>query len=347
MSRRPGATRKPAKAPPVPTTKNPAATRNPVTVQHELATKKASRKSGNAWFQQHQSVAVDSLSRLLAEPASSLLTWSVIGIAIALPLCLILFLQNFQQLSTNLDEAGNISLFMQYGLDVQELQSASNAVQAKAGIAEVTIITANEALSEFQAASGFGDALDGLDENPLPALIVVKPADGSAESVRQLAAELGAMSEVARAQVDLEWIQRLYGVIDLARRFTLGLACLLALGVVLAIGNTVRLAIENRRDEILVVKLVGGTDAYVSRPFLYTGIWFGVGGGLIASLLALLAFFLLSGPFTRLMALYDSEFTLSGLTVSDLLLLLILAGFLGLAGAWISVLRHLRRIEPV
>lgn len=328
MSMRPGATRKPVKAPPEP------------------VTKKATRKSGNAWFQQHQAVAVDSLTRLLAEPASSLLTWSVIGIAMALPLCLILFLQNFQQLSTSLDEAGNISLFMHYGLDAQDLDLVSSAIRAKAGVAAVMVITADEALTEFQAASGFGNALDGLDENPLPALLVVKPANGSADTARQLAAELDAIPEVATTQVDLEWIQRLYGIIDLARRFTLGLACLLALGVVLAIGNTVRLAIENRRDEILVVKLVGGTDAYVSRPFLYTGIWFGVGGGMIAVLLALLAFFLLSGPFTRLMALYDSDFTLSGLTASDLLLLLIMAGFLGLAGAWISVLKHLRRIEP-
>jgi cell division transport system permease protein len=283
---------------------------------------------------------------MLAEPAASLLTWSVIGIAMALPVCLMLFLQNFQQLSTSLDEAGNISLFMTEDLESSTLTSISEDILANPAVAQVTIITAAQALAEFQAASGFGDALDGLDDNPLPALIIVQPVNAAATTVRQLAMELDAIPEVATTQVDLEWIQRMNGIIDLARRITVGLAGLLALGVVLAIGNTVRLAIENRRDEIRVVKLVGGTDAYVSRPFLYTGIWFGVGGGLIAALLAILAFFLLSGPFARLMTLYDSDLSLSGLSVSELLLLLMLAGFLGLAGAWISVLRHLRRIEP-
>ena len=301
---------------------------------------------GSSWFQQHQSVAVDSLSRLLAEPASSLLTWAVIGIAIALPLCLLLFLQNFRQLSTSLDEAGNVSLFMAYDLELAALEAARNDIRAMTDVDEVTLITAEVALSEFQASSGFGNALDGLDDNPLPAVLIVKPAEASASSVQALASRLEAMESVDSAQVDLEWIQRLNGIVGLAQRFTLGLACLLALGVVLAIGNTVRLAIENRRDEILVVKLVGGTDAYVSRPFLYTGIWFGVGGGLIAGVLAVVAFLLLSGPFARLMALYDSDFSLSGLSISDLLVLLVFAGGLGLAGAWLSVLRHLRRIEP-
>lgn len=227
-----------------------------------------------------------------------------------------------------------------------DLQAVGERIQAYPGVASVSLITADQALAEFQEASGFGNALEGLDDNPLPAVIVVNPTDESAETVQQLAMTLDAMPEVAMAQVDLEWLQRMYGIVGLARRFTMGLALLLALGVVLAIGNTVRLAIENRRDEILVVKLVGGTDAYVSRPFLYTGIWFGVGGGVIAAVLALLAFLFLSGPFGRLMALYDSDFALSGLTMSDLLLLLIVTGGLGLAGAWVSVLRHLRRIEP-
>ncbi len=310
-------------------------------------TKKQVGKSRNPWFQQHQAVAVDSLSRLLAESGSSLLTWAVIGIAMALPLCLMLFLQNFRQLNTSLEEAGNISLFMQVDISRDELEAVGRDIEGMAGVVSVTLVSADEALAEFQDVSGFGNALDGLDENPLPALIIVRPASGLATDIRQLAAQMEAMPQVVAAQVDLEWLQRLYAIINLAQRFTVGLATLLALGVVLAIGNTVRLAIENRRDEILVVKLVGGTDAYVSRPFLYTGIWLGVGGGLIAAILALMAFFLVSGPFARLMALYDSDFTLSGLTISDLLLLLVVAGALGLSGAWLSVLRHLRRIEPV
>lgn len=322
-----------------------AASRKPAQAPRKPAAPKG-KSAGNSWFQQHQAVAVDSLSRLLAEPGSSLLTWSVIGIAIALPLCLMLFLQNFRQLSTSLEDAGNISLFMEYGIEADVLTALSDEVRDMPNVAAVTLISAEDALAEFQAASGFGDALAGLDENPLPAVLVVRPAVTDAETVSELAGLLQNRPGVAEAQVDLEWVQRLYGIVGIAQRLTIGLAVLLALGVVLAIGNTVRLAIENRRDEIVVVKLVGGTDSYVSRPFLYTGIWFGVGGGLIAAVVALVAFFLLSGPFARLMTLYDSEFSLSGLSVSDLLLLLMAAGALGLAGAWISVMRHLRRIEP-
>jgi len=305
---------------------------------------------GHTWFkqyfQQHQSVAVDSLSRLLQEPGSSILTWSVIGIALALPLCLLLFLQNLQQLNTSLDDASNISLFMSANISEAELAESQLQIMAMAEVEAVSLITAEQALTEFQATSGFGDALEGLDENPLPALLIVTPALEEFDLLPVLASTLAGMEGVDSAQIDLEWMRRLYGIIALAERITAGLALLLSLGVVLAVGNTVRLAIENRRDEIVVVKLVGGTDAYVSRPFLYTGIWFGVGGGMIAGILAITAFVLLSGPFTGLMTLYDSEFSLSWLGVSDLLTLLIIAGGLGLAGAWLSVIRHLKQIEP-
>lgn len=311
----------------------------------------AGKKSpGQSWlgqyFQQHQSVAVDSLSRLLQEPGSSILTWSVIGIALALPLCLLLFLQNLQQLNTSLDDASNISLFMTANISAAELEQSSTQILAMAEVEAVSIITAEQALTEFQASSGFGDALQGLDQNPLPAVLIVTPGRQDFDLLPRLATTLGNMDTVDSALIDLEWIGRLYGILALAERITSGLGLLLCLGVVLAVGNTVRLAIENRRDEIVVVKLVGGTDAYVSRPFLYTGIWFGVGGGIIAGLLSVTAFLLLSGPFTGLMALYDSEFSLSWLGVSDLLTLLIIAGALGLAGAWLSVIRHLRQIEP-
>lgn len=303
--------------------------------------------AGRSLFEQHQSVAVDSLWRLLLEPASSLLTWSVIGIALALPLCLLLLLQNLQQLNATLDDAGNISLFMTLDASGQSLLQLSDEIRSRPDVADVTLITAGEALEEFQTTSGFGDVLSGLDENPLPPVLVVRPATGDAGLLPALAQDLAGYPGVESAQVDLEWVQRLYGIVALAERFTLGLGVLLCLGVILAVGNTVRLAIENRRDEILVVKLVGGTDAYVSRPFLYTGIWFGIGGGLIAVVLLLLAFLFLSGPVGRLMALYGGDFVLTGLSISDLFLLLLVSGGLGLAGAWLSVLRHLRRIEPV
>jgi len=308
---------------------------------------RSARSGGGSIFSQHQTVAVDSLWRLLSEPASSLLTWSVIGIALALPLCLALFLENLQQLDDSLDEAGNISVFMSMDVTPEILNDTAVSMGMRSDVAGFSVVTSDAALEEFQAASGFGEVLSGLDDNPLPSVIVVIPAVQDSEQLTVLADALTLFPGVESVQIDLEWVQRMYAIFNLAERFTLGLAVLLCLGVILAVGNTVRLAIENRRDEILVVKLVGGTDAYVARPFLYTGIWYGVGGGLIAALLALLAFLFLTGPVSRLMTLYESDFALSGLGFSDLLVLLVVSGGLGLTGAWLSVLRHLRRIEPI
>jgi len=147
-------------------------------------------------------------------------------------------------------------------------------------------------------------------------------------------------------QLDLIWVKRLFQFMELGQRLVWALAALLGLAVLLIIGNTIRLAIENRRDEIRVVKLVGGTDAFVRRPFLYTGIWFGLGGGIIAWILLNIGLFWLSGPVEQLINLYGSEFSLKGLSFSDSLLLILDGVILGWLGAWLAVARHLSSIEP-
>lgn len=295
-------------------------------------------------FQQHQATAVDSLLRLLLEPVASLLTWAVIGIALALPLSLILLLQNLDQVGSGVTQGNSISLFMERTLAPEQVQQAADAIRARSDVAAVDLITADAALQEFQQNSGLGDVLEGLEENPLPAVIVVTPA-GTTE-LEALRAEFAGIAGVEYAQLDLEWIQRLHAIVELATRGAALLALMLGLGVVLVIGNTVRLAIENRRAEIVVVKLVGGTDAYVARPFLYTGLWYGVGGGLFAVLLVFLALLALQQPVSALMQSYDSAFRLQGLGLSNSFLVLLCAGALGWLGAWVSVLRHLRAIEP-
>lgn len=306
------------------------------------------RKKANkiSWFQQNQETAVDSLSRLMVEPGSSFLTWSVIGIALALPVCLLLFLQNLQQLNRSLDQAGNISLFMDIAISEAALENNRREIEAMEEVLTVTAISAETALAEFQATSGLGNVLENLDENPLPPVLVVTPAETALGSLPVLAGELDARPDVEYVQVDLEWVQRLFAIIGFAERLAAGLALLLGLGVILAVGNTVRLAIENRRDEILVMKLVGGTDAYVARPFLYTGIWYGIGGGLISIFLVLIVFLFLSGPLSQLLTLYGSDYSLSGISVSNALLLLVTAGGLGFIGACVTVIRQLKNIEP-
>lgn len=299
-----------------------------------------------AGFEQHQSTAVDSLLRLLLDPVASLLTWAVIGIALALPLSLLLLLQNLQQLGAGLEQGGTISLYMNAGMATEALDEFAEMLARRSDIAGVEFISADAALREFQSKSGFGEVLQGLDENPLPAVFLVTATQTDTAAVTALHAALRELPGVDVAQLDLQWMQRLNAMVGVATRLTLLLAGMLGLGVVLAIGNTVRLAIENRRAEIVVVKLVGGTDAYVARPFLYTGLWYGVGGGLLAVLLITLALFGLQAPVSTLMGTYDRDFSLIGLGISNGFLVLAGAGLLGWLGAWVSVLRHLRAIEP-
>lgn len=309
--------------------------------------KKQSNSGGlSGFFRNHQQVAVDSLDRLFSTAAASALTWAMIAIAIALPLFLFLVLQNLQQFGSNIDEATQISIYMELDTSDAELLAVQNSLNSHPTISATEAISPSQALDEFQVLSGFGDVLSGLNENPLPAVFVVTPSTESVGQVRALVDELATFNKVDTVQYDLDWLQRLYEILDLAQRLTLMLGILLAFGVALVVGNTVRLAIENRRDEIVVVKLVGATNSYVARPFLYTGFWYGVGGGILAVAVVLCAQFLMQSPVSQLTGLYDGEFTLIRLSLNDVFNVLLLSGFLGWFGAWLSVLRHLKAIEP-
>lgn len=316
------------------------------TPARQEATARKSSSAFKAAFEQHQSIAVDSLLRLLSEPLGSLLTWVVIGIAIALPLCLLLLLQNLQNVGNGMDENSTISLYLDKQLPESGQQALVTTLSARADVAGVELITAGAALAEFESRSGFADVLQGLDENPLPPMLLVTPQQASTAEVAALLDQLKTQPGVALAQIDLQWLQRLNAIVDFALRLAVLLALLLGLGVVLVIGNTVRMAIENRRAEIVVVKLVGGTDAYVARPFLYTGFWYGIGGGLVALLVIYVSLFAVQGPVNRLLGAYGSDFAIMGLGISNSFLVVLIAAALGWLGAWVSVLRHLRAIEP-
>ncbi|MEX2365293.1 MAG: permease-like cell division protein FtsX [Pseudohongiellaceae bacterium] len=341
MSRKQASKGRPARHKPQPGPAEPA--RRPKPGQSAL---RHTKRRILSHFHHHQEVAVDSLARLFKDAAASTLTWTVIGIALALPLCLFLLLQNLQQFGSGFQESARISLFMEKNLDQQSLSRTSAELQARQDISDVQVISAQQALAEFQQVSGFGEALAGLDENPLPPVLVVTPAVMDAGAVEVLHSQLQGLAGVDFAQLDLQWLQRLFAIIELARRASLWLTALLCLGVVLVIGNTVRLAIENRRSEIVVVKLVGGTDAFVARPFLYTGLWYGIGGGIIAWFLLQISLWALRGPVSRLAGYYESSFALANVDISGTLLILAGSGLLGWAGAWVSVVRHLRAIEP-
>lgn len=301
-----------------------------------------------SWLLHHQLSAVDSLRRLLVSPFSSLLTWMVIGIALSLPVGMGVALENARTLSSGWDGPAQISLFLRAEMSADAARRLEGVLQQRPDIGATRLVSREEALEEFRQLSGFSDVLLHLDDNPLPNLILVSPSASrlSAEAAQRLQEELTALPGVDRAVLDMEWVQRLNSMILLSRRLVSALGALLALAVLLVIGNTIRLAIENRRDEIIIVKLVGGSNAFVRRPFLYTGIWYGLGGALVSWVVVGLTLWWLARPLSSLAVLYQSSFSVSGLGLDGGLRLLLLGAALGLLGAWLAVARHLRAIEP-
>ncbi len=300
------------------------------------------------WIIHHRSSAGDSLRRLIANSFSSVMTWLVIGIAMAMPVGLLVALDNARAVGSNLDSPAQLSLFLRPEMSVQAAQRLQNILAQRADVLSTRLVPRDEALLEFQQLSGFGDVLRHLDDNPLPNLIVVSPANARMdnETATTLQAELQALPGVDRAVLDMEWVQRLNSLMQLSQRVVTALGVILALGVLLVIGNTIRLAIENRRDEIVIVKLVGGSDAFVRRPFLYTGIWYGLGGAVVAWVIISATLWWLEGPLAALAVLYQSGLRVQGLGLEGGLALLLLGALLGLVGAWLAVSRHLTAIQP-
>ena len=301
----------------------------------------------SSWLRHHRLSAADSLYRVLESPVASMLTWLVIGIALALPAGLNVALDNLGRLSTTWNSPAQISLFLRTTVAPEEAARLPAALEKRVDVADASFVSREEALQEFRALSGFADVLDSLQDNPLPDLVLVTPAASlDSAGVAELSEQLAAFPAVDRALLDMEWLQRLNGLMGLSRRLVLAVGGLLLLGVVLILGNTIRLAIESRRDEIVIVKLVGGSNAFVRRPFLYSGLWYGVGGGVCAALLVALFLWFLREPVDSLALLYDSDFRLQGPGLMGALDLVVLGGCLGLAGAWLAVTRHLASIEP-
>jgi cell division transport system permease protein len=210
----------------------------------------------------------------------------------------------------------------------------------------VHLIPADQGLAEFKTYSGFGDALQALEGNPLPHVLHVTPREGSPQALQSLQHYFAAWPEVDLVQADAQWVMRLNAILEVLRRVLLILAVLLGAGVLAVIGNTIRLEIAGRRAEIEVTKLVGGSNAFVRRPFLYTGVLYGVGGALLAWGLIALSVLLLAQPVGTLAKLYGSTFALQGLAPPDVGILLAAGLVLGWLGAWLSATRHLRRIQP-
>jgi len=285
------------------------------------------------YLMRHAQVFFYSLGQLWRTPFSMLMTAAVIGIALALPTGLHVLLNNAQAISGGWDGVAKLSVFLKTSVSDDQARQLAKRIRQLSQVADVDVISREQALAEFKRQSGFGDALTALDDNPLPAVVVL------ADSLKQDRA-------VEFTQLDRQWLQRLYGIMDIVGRGVVILGAALALAVILVVGNTIRLAIQNRRQEIVVVKLIGGTDAFIRRPFLYTGFWYGLFGGIIALILVEVALWLIDGPVADLAGLYASSFSLHKLDAVTITTLLIFSILLGLVGSWVAVGRHLREIEP-
>jgi cell division transport system permease protein len=300
------------------------------------------------YFERHAQTLVGSLGRIVQQPFASLMTMGVIAIALALPVCLYVFVDNARQASGGWGEAIDLSVYLKKGSTDARAQSIAAKLKARGDVANVRVITEQQALDEFRARSGFGTALDALSENPLPQSLNVTPAisAASADAAERLKSDIAAMPDVDTVQLDTEWVKRFRAILELARRVILLTGVLLLVGVALIVGNTIRLDIVNRRAEIEVMKLVGGTDAFARRPFLYSGLWYGLGGGALALIIVAIVLASLAKPAADLAALYGSAFHLRGLGVGPAAMLLAGAGALGWVGSWASATRHIRAIEP-
>jgi cell division transport system permease protein len=271
----------------------------------------------------------------------------VIAVTLAIPAALNLVVKNAQSVSDGWDNALDFSVYLRRGLREDEAQGLARLIQQRADVETVQLITADEALAEFKQQSGFGEALDHLSENPLPHTIVVRPsAANTTASMILLQEELGNLPEADVVQVDTEWVQRFHAILDIVKQ-AIGIgASLLGIAIVIIIGNTIRLDIQNRREEIEVTKLIGATNAFVRRPFLWSGFWYGLFGGSLALGLVQYGLYLLEQPAARLAGLYQSAVTVLALTAEESLAILGVGVALGLVGSWFAAARHMRRIEP-
>lgn len=291
---------------------------------------------------------VQSLGEMWRTPGASLLTMFVLGLSLTLPSTLYLIVKNVQTVSDGFNEAAEISLFVKADATAQETQSLVKRLALFDEINSVRHINKEAALKEFKQVSGFAQALDYLDENPLPDVIVVTPTSRyrAPALAKQLLVKLQNEREVEYGKLDIQWLERLDALLSLLKESVVTIGVLLLSAVMLIIGNTIRLSIMDKRSEIQVMKLVGATNGFIQAPFLWTGIWYGVVGGIIALIANLLMMWWLESAVATVTGLYQSDFTLQSLDVDEFAILVGLAIVLGFVGSYLSVRRHINDIEP-
>lgn len=297
-------------------------------------------------LREHLRVLRETLQRLLFTPWASLLAILVTGIALSLPVGGYVLLQSIQSLDARLGEKPQISLYLAKNTSSAEIDRLGDRLRRDARIREVEFIGRDAALKQLRQNTGLADVIDGLAQNPLPDAYIVHPKDLDHAALDALRAELQKMPAVEHAKLDSAWLHKLEAMLDFGRMALALLAAMLSFALVAITFNTIRLQILTRRQEIEVSKLIGASDDFIRRPFLYFGMLQGLLGGIAAWLLVSGILAVLNNALGELASLYASSFALLPLTLADNLALLVFSAFLGWLGAWFSVSQHLWQIEP-
>lgn len=296
------------------------------------------------WLSQQLQTLTLTLRRLASAPVGSLLTILAISIALSLPAGLYTLLQNLQRTAGRIEGEPHLTLFLAQQTSPEQIRQLESRLKSHAALREVRFIPRDQALHELAQSAGLDDLLAGLKRNPLPDAFVLKPRTPSPEALETLRAELQQWPAVELAQMDSAWARRLDALLRFARQTVLLLALLLGVALVVITGNTIRLQILTRREEIEVSKLIGATDPFIRRPFLYFGALQGLAGGAAAWLIIRASLHALNRSLEPLAALYQTDFRLQPLGAADSLALLLFAALLGWLGAYLVVNRHLRQL---
>ena len=302
----------------------------------------------SVWRDQHHEQFIGSLQRLLEKPLANSVTLLLLTIAILLPCLLYIGMRNIEHWVNHADSGLEVSAYLHIGTNKQLSQQLANDISLWPTVKSVRYVSAEQAMTDVSQRIGASDILNSLPSNPLPPtlLIALEGLSDVEANAQAIAARLSEQPAVESIGYNTSWFKKAQALVSLGKQLSAGLAFILARGVVLVVANTVRLAIESRNEEILVAKLVGATDSYVRRPFLYMGAWLGGLGASMATIIASASWFALAHYITPLEKAYNTEIPIVGMPLLLLMSVLLGCTLLGWLGAWLICNSHLRRIEP-
>jgi cell division transport system permease protein len=301
-----------------------------------------------AYRDQHAQSLFSSLGRLVSTPFTTTMTIGVLALAIALASGFYLVVVNLQQLTSGLEASNQISLFLRDEISEAHANKFADKLRKNPDVQNVKVITKKQALEEFKSFSGFGDAIDVLEKNPLPVVLEVLPKDAlvDKEALTKLFEDFKKSTEVDFAQMDMAWVERLQAIVATARLGAILLAIILGLAVFFIAGNTIRLEIHDRRQEIIIAKLVGATNGFIQRPFLYTGFWIGFLSGVVGWFIVTAMMLILRQTVENLSGLYNGAFHLMFFSYFETFLLIAISTTIAVVGSWIVLHFQIRQLQP-